>query len=257
MSARTKEGPASPPTNRLKLIIAYDGFPFRGWQSQTGGDTVQDHLEAAFAKICSRRIPIHGAGRTDAGVHALGQCAHADVPRGAIPPAKWISALNANLPREIRVLKCTRVAAAFHARFLAKGKIYAYRISNCAVLSPFEFHRSWHLPGELDLATLQSVSKKITGTHDFAAFAANRGTPVESTVRTLHSIKIRRKGAIVTIEFEGSGFLYKMARLLTGSMVRCAQHRASTGWIDELLAGGTKTSFAAPAEGLYLVRVLY
>lgn len=254
MSALAREAAGQ---ERLKLIIAYDGFPFRGWQSQTGGNTVQDHLEAAFAKICQARIAIHGAGRTDAGVHALGQCAHADVPRGALAPAKWISALNANLPREIRVLKCVRVPHTFHARFFAKGKIYTYRICNSEVHPPFELHRSWHLPGKLDLAALQSAAEKLIGKHDFAAFAANRGVPVKDTVRTLRAIKIRRRGEIVTVVFEGTGFLYKMARLLTGSMVRCAQHRAEPGWIGELLAGREKTSFAAPAGGLCLTRVLY
>jgi len=257
MSARKKGGPAPGNSERLKFIIAYDGTPFQGWQSQTGGNTVQDHLEAALAKICSARIAIHGSGRTDAGVHASGQCAHADVPSGALAPAKWISALNANLPREIRVLKCARVPQTFHARFSAKGKIYTYRISNSAVHSPFELHRSWHFPGDLDLRVLKNAAKKLTGTHDFASFAANRGAPVESTVRTIHEIKISRRGDIVTLVFEGTGFLYKMVRLLTGSMVRCAQHRAELRWLDELLAGGKKTSFAAPAEGLYLTRVLH
>jgi tRNA pseudouridine38-40 synthase len=242
---------------RLKLIVAYDGTPFKGWQSQTGGNTVQDHIEAAFAKICGGRIAIHGSGRTDAGVHATGQCAHADVPNGTLPPAKWLAALNANLPREIRIVKSSRAPREFHARFSAKGKIYTYRICNAPVQSPFEIHRSWHLPGELDLAALKAVAKKLTGTHDFAAFAANRGKPNEDTVRTLRRIEVRRSGGLVTIIFEGSGFLYRMARLLTGSMVRCAQHRAEPGWIDELLAGARKTSFAAPAEGLYLTRVLY
>lgn len=254
MSVRAKNDPAR---ERLRLIVAYDGTPFRGWQSQTGGDTVQDHIEAAFAKICGERVPIHGAGRTDAGVHALGQCAHADAPHGALPPAKWTAALNANLPRQIRVLKCARAPRDFHARYSAKGKVYTYRICNAAVMPPFELNRAWHLPGTLDLEMLRAAAKKLTGTHDFAAFAANRGTPVKDTVRTIREIKIRRRGGIVTLVFEGSGFLYKMARLLTGSMVRCAQHRAGIAWLDELLAGRAKTSFAAPAEGLCLTRVLY
>ncbi len=105
---------------------------------------------------------------------------------------------------------------------------------------------------------MRAAAKKLTGTHGFyAAFAANRGKPVESTVRTIREIKVRRSRDIVTLVFEGNGFLYKMVRLLTGSMVRCAQHRADLDWIDELLAGKKKTSFAAPAEGLYLTRVLY
>jgi tRNA pseudouridine38-40 synthase len=242
---------------RLKLLIAYDGRPFLGWQSQAGGGTVQDNLESALVKICGERIVVHGAGRTDAGVHALGQCAHVEVGGGMLDLATWRAALNANLPREIRVVKCSRAAKDFHARFSAKGKIYTYRIWNDAIHSPFEIGRSWHLPGTLDLSALRTEARKLTGAHDFASFAANRGKPVESTVRTIREIKIRKRGPLLTLAFEGDGFLYKMVRLLTGSLVRCAQHRAEPGWIEALLARNLKTSFAAPADGLYLARVIY
>lgn len=249
--------PASKKSVRLKLEVAYDGGPFRGWQSQSGGGTVQDHLEAAFAKICGHPVGIQGAGRTDAGVHALAQCAHADVDAAVLPLAKWPAALNANLPREIRVMKCVRAKPGFHARFSAKGKIYAYRIWNSPVHSPFELGRSWHLPGALDLDLLRTAAAKLTGSHDFASFAANRGTPVKDTVRIIRGIKIQRRGPLVTLTFEGNGFLYKMVRLITGSLVRCAQARADLEWLDTLLALREKTSFAAPAHGLTLVRVLY
>src|SRR5438067_13518015 len=127
---------------RLKFIVAYDGAPFAGWQSQSHRNTVQDHLERAFERIAGTSVRVHGAGRTDAGVHALAQCAHADVTRAA--PIEWQSALNANLPHEIRVMKCSRAAASFHARFSATGKIYTYRIWNDPIQSPFEIGRSWH-----------------------------------------------------------------------------------------------------------------
>jgi tRNA pseudouridine38-40 synthase len=242
---------------RLKLLIAYDGRPFRGWQSQAGGGTVQDHLESALAALCGKRIPVHGSGRTDTGVHALAQCAHADVERPRFKPSGWIPALNAHLPREIRVMKCVRVPAGFHARFSARGKVYTYRIWNHPVHPPLELGRSWHLPGMLDLRALQAGAEPLTGTHDFAAFAANRGTPARDTVRTIHAIKIRKRGPLITLRFEGDGFLYKMVRLITGTLVRCGQHRSEPDWIVNLLAGKTKTSFAAPAEGLYLTRVVY
>lgn len=242
---------------RLKLIIAYDGRPFLGWQSQAGGNTVQDRLETAFAQICGRRIVIHGSGRTDAGVHALAQCAHVDAEHPRFTPADWIPALNAHLPREIRVLKCLRAKTGFHARFSAKGKIYTYRIWNHPIASPFELGRAWHLPGVLDVAQLKLSASKLTGTHDFAGFAANRGKPVEDTVRTVHRIGVSQRGMLITLTFEGDGFLYKMVRLMTGTLIRCAQHRDEPGWIERLLAGKAKTSFAAPAEGLYLTRVIY
>lgn len=256
---------------RLKLIVAYDGRPFRGWQSQAGGGTVQDFLESAFGVLCGagdERIAVHGAGRTDAGVHALAQCAHADVADiFRKRQLDWAAALNANLPREIRVLRCARAPESFHARFSAKGKIYKYRVWNAPVLSPFELGRAWHLPGALDPGALRDAAAQFAGTHDFARFAANRGRPERSTVRTIHTVTVRCKagpgGHLITLEFRGDGFLYKMVRLMTGALIRVAQGRAQPGWIAEnlLRAGdnpaGGKTSFAAPAEGLYLARVIY
>jgi tRNA pseudouridine38-40 synthase len=244
---------------RLKLLIAYNGQPFRGWQSQATRDTVQDYLEAAFAEITQTKISVQGSGRTDAGVHALGQVAHADVPPGNLSSFAWQSAINACLPKEIRVLRATRAKPGFHARFNATGKTYIYRICNASFLHPMELGRAWHLPGALDLSILSAGAKLLTGRHDFAGFAANRGHPPSDTVRTLHRIALTRKGAMLTLRFEGDGFLYKMVRLLTGTLVRCAQGRADLSFITGLISakGARKTSFAAPAEGLYLVRVRY
>jgi len=244
---------------RLKLLIAYDGRPFRGWQSQSSGDAVQDRIEQALARICGEHVVVHGAGRTDSGVHALGQVAHIDVPAGRLPLEKWAGAINGHLPREIRVMKVTRTRAEFHARFDARGKIYTYRVWNGAVLPPLELGRAWHLGGELDLPALRSCAALLEGSHDFASFSANRGHAPRETVRTLYSVEITRRGPLVTLRFRGDGFLYRMVRLLTGTLLRCAQHRAEPSLITDLLAscGAAKTSFAAPAEGLYLTRVLY
>jgi tRNA pseudouridine38-40 synthase len=239
---------------RLKLLIAYDGAGFRGWQSQAGGGTVQDYMEAAFAKLCGERILVHGSGRTDAGVHALGQCAHADVPR----TMDWTPALNANLPREIRVLRAVRAKPDFHARYSAKGKIYTYRIWNAAVLPPFELNRAWHLPMSLDVALMRRAAQAFEGRHDFKAFAANRGKPEHDTTRTIYSIAISKRGPLITLRYHGDGFLYKMVRLMTGALVRVAQGRTPVESIAGYLSGNTgKCAFAAPAEGLCLTRVIY
>lgn len=246
-------------TERLRLLLAYDGRPFRGWQSQATNDAIQDYLEAAIARIAGQKVTVHGSGRTDAGVHALGQVAHVDVPRGKLPPAKWQPALNANLPPEVRVVRVTRAAADFHARFNASGKIYTYRIWNASYLHPLEIGRAWHVPGALNLSALRAGAQLLTGTHDFAAFAANRGKPEPDTVRTIFAIKVQSRGPLITLRYEGTGFLYKMVRLLTGTLIRCAQGRAEPQWIEQLLTSpqAQKTQFAAPAEGLYLTKVLY
>src|SRR5437867_10972682 len=125
-------------SRRLKMIIAYDGAAFSGWQSQSHRNTIQDHLEHAFERVTGTLVRVHGAGRTDAGVHALAQCAHADLADDRLSAARWTGALNASLPPTIRVLRCRDVAKDFHSRLSAKGKIYRYRIWSAPVLSPFE-----------------------------------------------------------------------------------------------------------------------
>jgi tRNA pseudouridine38-40 synthase len=243
----------------LKLIVAYDGAPFAGWQSQSHRDTVQDHLERAFERITRSAARVHGSGRTDAGVHALAQCAHVDLANKLLPAARWVEALNALLPPAIRVLRCRYVSNDFHARLSAKGKIYRYRIWNAPVLPPFEYHRAWHFAQPLDLNILKSAAKYFIGTHDFAGFAANRGTPERSTVRTINFVRVRQNGSCVTIEFDGNGFLYKMVRLMVGALVKCALGKMRIEEITSRLHSGKVNSarFVAPAQGLYLVRVRY
>jgi len=249
----------SPGFERLKLTVAYDGRCFRGWQSQATRDAVQDYLESAFLKLIGQRVVVHGAGRTDAGVHALAQIAHADVPERKHLPRTWLLAINANLPPGARVLRVQRAPSAFHARFDARGKIYAYRLWAGPVLHPLEIGRAWHVPVPLDLNFLQTGAATLCGTHDFAGFAVNRGHVEKDTVRTIHAIRISRRGALLTLRFEGTGFLYKMVRIVTGSLVRCAQGKATLDWLTKILKskGAAKSHFAAPAEGLYLERVLY
>ncbi len=244
---------------RLKLTVAYDGRPFSGWQSQPNGNAVQDHLKLAFSRIMPDPVSLHGAGRTDSGVHALGQVAHVDVPSRKMNPKKWMAAVNAHLPPEIRVIRCLPASASFHAQYSAVGKVYRYRIWNASVLHPLEVGRSWHVPQGLDFDILQAVSDQLSGTHDFGSFSANRGKAAETTTRTIRKIGLQHQKDLVTLEFDGNGFLYHMVRMLTGTMVRVALRRADRGWITELLdePGKAKTNCTAPAQGLYLVRVKY
>ncbi len=246
---------------RLKFIVAYDGRPFAGWQSQASGNTIQDLLEQAFARVAGTAVRVHGAGRTDAGVHALAQCAHATLPARTLPPATWAAALNDSLPPTIRVLRCSYAGPRFNAQFDAKGKLYRYRIWNDRFLSPFEEGRAWHVPSPLDRETLAQEAQLFLGRHDFAGFAANRGHLVSDTVRTISAVRFRHSGKTITLEFAGDGFLYRMVRLMVGALVRTARHEATRGEIRERLThpqtGPHQARPAAPAHGLYLVRVSY
>ncbi len=246
---------------RLKLIVAYDGAPFSGWQSQPNGDGIQDHLETALGKICGEQVRVHGAGRTDAGVHALAQVAHADIPARRYAPERWTKALNGLLPPAVRIMRCRFVSEAFHARFSAKGKIYRYRIWNAEVELPLEHGRVWHVREPVDSGVIADVAPVFVGRHDFRGFAANRGAPVNDTVRTIRNVEIRRSGPLITIEFDGEGFLYKMARMMTAALVHAGQGKISRAEIRQRLANNsrliTSSREVAPAAGLFLFRVRY
>jgi tRNA pseudouridine38-40 synthase len=243
---------------RLKLIVAYDGRPFSGWQSQPNRNGIQDYMKHAFAEILAQPVNLHGAGRTDAGVHAFAQVAHVDVPYGKYALQTWTAALNAHLPGEIRVLKCTRAHKGFHAQYSAVGKVYTYRIWNDRIHHPLEIGRSWHVAYPLDLDAFLAARSRLIGTHDFDSFAANRGI-AEETTRTIYHIRIKRRRELLTLEFAADGFLYRMARMLTGSMAKVASGRKPLEWIDQLLGepGKQKANTTAPPQGLYLLKVIY
>lgn len=243
---------------RLKLTVAYDGKSFSGWQSQADGNAVQDHIEAAFRKIVGERVVVQGSGRTDAGVHALAQVAHAEVTDSLREPERWLRALNAHLPETIRIMKAGRAKKDFHARFSAKGKTYRYRIWNGPVLPPEELGRAWHVPQRMNFETVRKMAKAFEGRHEFAAFAANRGDGSTDTVRTVHRVAVQKRGDLVTVTVEGEGFLYKMVRMMVGALARAGQGRDEVAALRERLAkGGPKWNHVAPAHGLCLVRVRY
>ncbi|MBV9671582.1 MAG: tRNA pseudouridine(38-40) synthase TruA [Verrucomicrobia bacterium] len=249
------------PAERVKLTIAYNGKPFSGWQSQPGRNSVQDHLQRAFQAILKEKLTVYGAGRTDAGVHALAQTAHVELPPRKFAYPVWISALNAHLPPEIRILNIRKVSADFHAQFSAIGKQYRYRIWQSSVLDPMEIGRAWHIPNRIDVHSLQKASEFLVGKHDFASFSGNRRKEdaVQDTVRIITALRVRKKGPLITVEVEGNGFLYRMVRMITASLVRVGIGREKPDWINEFLErpGDPKASYTAPAQGLYLVKVIY
>lgn len=260
-------GPA-PGCKRLRLAIAYCGTPWQGWQSQSSGCGVQDEMAEAFRKAIRINTQVHGSGRTDAGVHALAQIAHVDVPDTLrLGTDAWMSALNACLPSTIRVTVVEEADPSFHARFDARGKVYRYRIWRPALLSPFEADRAWHVHGPLDMDGLEKACELLRGTHNFIRLSANRGDlpelerrqRPEKTTRTIFRSEIRDLGDVLEFEFEGNGFLYKMVRMIVGSLMHVGRGRETVEWFEGLLAdpGGPQSHQSAPAGGLYLMRVLY
>ncbi len=253
---------------RLKLTISYDGSRWLGWQSQPGGKTVQDQIEAALKFFAKTDISLHGSGRTDAGVHALAQIAHCDVPESpSMGAMNWLRALNTHLPRTIRIMDSEFVDDDFHARFSAKAKVYRYRICRGSVLTPFEFGRAWHVFGDVDLEALRACGQALLGTHNFARLCAFRGDAKEAatrgdpaaTTRTIYRVDVHEDGESLEIEFEGNGFLYKMVRMLTGAMIHVGRGGGAMAEFEKLLSDptGIKNRQCAPADGLYLVRVVY
>lgn len=250
---------------RILFTCAYDGAPFAGWQSQPGGRTVQDTVERALEAILKTPCRIHAAGRTDAGVHAEAQRFHVDLPPSCrVPLDRWPVAMNAHLPPSIRVTAVRGVPEGFHARFTATGKTYRYRIERGAVLSPFLAGRAWHLPADLNEKAMARAMVAFEGEHDFRAFAAKRGNepdplPEDFFVRTLMEATLERQEDTLSLVFHGTGFLYKMVRLMVGAVYRVGRGEFTPADIERLLAGpGTsKSPYCAPACGLYLQSVDY
>ncbi|MES2477341.1 MAG: tRNA pseudouridine(38-40) synthase TruA [Verrucomicrobiota bacterium] len=250
---------------RLKLTIAYDGRPYNGWQSQPEGNTVQDFVQTAMLEVAKRPVRVHGSGRTDTGVHALGQIAHFDAPPElSMNPFNWVPALNCKLPATIRIMACEEVAPDFHSRFSAVGKIYRFDLCTDPVLPPLKAGLAWHLPRQLDADVLWDALALFIGHHDFHAFAAYRGneTPDIDWSRTIESVELTTVQDGYQIAYHGDGFLYKMVRLLTGGAVHAAQGRIRLDDLAELLdqpAGLPlgKSPLCAPSDGLFLQEVLY
>jgi tRNA pseudouridine38-40 synthase len=250
---------------RLKLTIAYDGRPFNGWQSQAGGNTVQDIIQQALQEVSKQPIRLHGAGRTDTGVHALAQVAHFDAPAGiSMNPFNWVPALNCKMPATIRIMSCEEVSDDFHSRFSATGKIYYYDLCTDPVLPPLKAGLAWHVPRQLDVDVLWEALSLFLGRHDFHAFAAYRGneTPDIDWCRNIESVELTTLQDGYRISYTGDGFLYKMVRLLTGGAIHAAQARIRLDDFAALLDQPEglphgKSPLCAPADGLFLQEVLY
>lgn len=241
----------------LKITLAYDGTRFVGWQRQADGESIQGLLEDALAKFEGGPVTAHGAGRTDAGVHAVGQVASARVAF-THDPGTLTRALNAYLPPEIRVLAVEDADERFHARFSATSKTYRYQIRNTQVGDPFDRSFVWHLPEPLSLEAMTRAAALLVGTHDFLAFRSV-GSEIATSVRTVTRSEWRHREGLLTYEICGDGFLRHMVRAIVGTLVEIGRGWRQPEEIEALLTGGTRAQAGAtaPPHGLFLVSVDY
>jgi tRNA pseudouridine38-40 synthase len=248
----------APMDRRMKIEIAYHGRPFHGWQRQRDQPTVQGELEAAVAKVFrGHRVAVVGAGRTDAGVHAAGQVAHLDPP-GSIPPEALVHALNARLPPEIRVLSARAVAASFHARKSALAKLYTYRARWQEARLPWSEPRSATVRRISDFASFTAALTLFRGRHDWSSFTVPQ-PGVDSTIRTLYSVRFRRRRGGFDLDFVGEGFLRYQVRRMVGALLELGWHERDLDDLRSLVEQprpGAKIR-TAPATGLCLEHVYY
>lgn len=241
---------------RIKLTLEYDGTAFSGWQVQPDERTVQGVLQDCLSEMMGSPTRVVGSGRTDAGVHALGQVVHADVARD-IPAPNIMMGLNSALPRDVRVLECEDAGEAFHAQRSATGKTYRYTILNGPRPTALDRNRVWHIRQSLDLGAMKAGAAHLVGKHDFAAFKS--AGDETSTVRELRELAIVREGDHVLLTFEANGFLKHMVRNLTGALVEVGLGKLDPEDIRRLLQARSRENAPkkAPPQGLVLVKVQY
>jgi tRNA pseudouridine38-40 synthase len=253
-----------PETHNIKAIVRYDGTNFSGWQIQPNAPTVQEAIESTLEKLCGSPVKIAGAGRTDSGVHALGQVFNCAWPTD-FPLEKLQRALNKILQPDIRIESIEAAPEDFHATFSATGKRYAYAITQHAHPDPFSERYAWNIGWDLDSDRVAELAQAFVGEHDFAGFCC-AGSEAKTTVRDIYSIAVRPSPIIGPIdvknawhiEYNGKGFLYKMVRNLTGTLIDVARgHLPESTLQDRLNAPAPYRGYTAPAKGLFMKEVLY
>lgn len=241
----------------VRARIAYDGSRFFGWQRQEGFASVQEALEEALSGLCRNRVVVHGSGRTDTGVHALGQVAsfHVDT---RLSDERLLHALNAHLPEGVVVQDLETCRAGFHALRDARGKRYAYLVHTTPFRQPWGREYGHWVPLELDLDAMRRGAAELRGRHDFTSFA-NAGSPRASNVRTVRALHVLARRRLVAFVVEGDGFLYNMVRTLAGTLLQVGLGKLAPEVVGEILAARDRrlAGPTAPAAGLWLVSVRY
>lgn len=242
---------------RIRLTLDYIGTAYSGWQRQPDRDTVQQRVEDALFSLTGERTKVVASGRTDAGVHALGQVAHFDTDSD-IPVKNFMTGLNHFLPPDIRILKAENVKNDFHARFSAHEKTYCYCIYECPFDCAAYLNRAVRVSGKLDVKAMRKASTAFLGEHDFTSFMST-GADTVGAVRTVKDVRVVRSGGLVRIFVTANGFLYNMVRLIAGVLVRAGQGKIDKEGVEKLIALKDKHAVreVMPAEGLYLVSVKY
>jgi tRNA pseudouridine38-40 synthase len=242
----------------IKLVIEYDGSNYAGWQAQKNGSGVQEAVEAAIFGVTGERLRIAGSGRTDSGVHALGQVATFKTA-SAIPATKFAAALNAHLPEDVAALSAEEVPADFHARKSVKSKTYRYRILNRPARPALERGRVYHLVPKLDIEAMRRSAKLLVGRHDFRAFTPVAAVKLGGYEREVFALEVTRRGDEVDIEVAGSGFLYNMVRCIAGTLIDVGRGRRPPEDVRAVIESRDRRRCGptAPACGLYLVNVEY
>ena len=241
----------------VKLIVEYDGTNYSGWQKQPKRKTVQQEIETAIFKITKEKTVVFGSGRTDTGVHALGQVANFNTSSN-LTVTQFQKGLNTFLPDDISIIKVKEVPDKFHSQFSSKSKIYLYTILNRDYRSALLENRVWRVNSSLNLKDMELASQYLLGIHDFKVFA-HAGLKVKSTVRTVRKVKFSRKKDIINFEIEADGFLKRMVRMIIGTLVQVGKERITPGDFKKILDSGIKNKYVytAPPQGLFLKKVKY
>lgn len=240
----------------IKIVVQYNGANYCGWQEQPDSLGIQGNIEYAIKEITKEKVKINGSGRTDAGVHAIGQVANFKI-ESKIDVSRIPDALNSKLPKDISIIDAEEVDEDFHARYSAKGKVYRYLVYNSRYRNPILKDISYQVKYDLDFDKMKKAAESLVGTHDFCGFMSS-GSSIKDTVRTIRNVKIEKEGDLIVFEFEGNGFLYNMVRIISGTLIDIGRGKIEEN-MEEIIKSKNRSNagHTAPGHALFLKKVFY